>query len=216
MSISYKEIKFGTKVNNFIVLGTGEPKYYTDKNGGTTTIRTMRCKCKCGVVKTIDWGNLISGRTKSCGCVPKRCKIQGLSKHPLYWVWVSMKERCYNKNCHSYDNYGGRGVTICKEWRNNFKSFYNWCIDNGWKKGLQIDKDIKGSMLYSPDTCCIVTRQENMGYRRNSIRVYINGVLMSIKEISKLSQNSYGYIQWRIKSGVVGEELFNKPKHKNK
>lgn len=67
----------------------------------------------------------------------------GLSKHPLHNVWHGIKCRCYGKSSKGYNNYGALGVIMCDEWKNNFKSFYDWAISNGWEKGLQIDKDIK-------------------------------------------------------------------------
>lgn len=211
-----KELQIGIKINKFTVLGEEPPKYYPNKQGSRTLVRMVKCKCECGVIKIIGLGNLLSGRGKSCGCMPRIGKIQNLSKHPLYWVWVSMKDRCYNKNHKQYDDYGGRGVRVCEEWLNNFMSYYKWCMDNGWKKGLDIDKDIKGDgLLYSPNTCSIVTRMENMGNTRKTVRVNINGVLMSIKDICEITKAPYSRIQSRIKLGVTGEKLFDKPKSKS-
>lgn len=207
MKRNVKEIEIGIKINSFTVLGEEEPVYYTVKNGHKQMTRMVMCRCDCGNERIISWNNLKTNKTKCCGCIPNVGKIQGLSKHPLYWVWVSMKDRCYNKNNIQYDNYGGRGVRVCTEWLNDFRIYYNWCMDNGWQKGLQIDKDIKGGMLYSPSTCCVVTRLENNENKRNTIKVNINGVLMTIRQICEISKTSYGGILSRINSGVIGEKL---------
>jgi len=92
-------------------------------------------------------------------------KSISLITHPLYQVWAGIKDRCYNTNCKTFNRYGGRGVVICEEWKNNFKKFYDWAINNGWEQGLEIDKDVKAKelgippLLYSPEMCCFVTKK---------------------------------------------------------
>ncbi len=79
----------------------------------------------------------------------------GLWKHPLYKTWGKMKERCYNQKYKSYKNYGGRGITVCEEWKHDPKTFVEWCLAHGWQKGLLIDRrDNEGN--YSPDNCRFV------------------------------------------------------------
>lgn len=88
----------------------------------------------------------------------------GMYKHPLYKKWQDMIMRCTRPNDQKYPWYGGKGVTVCKEWTDNPVAFINWCLSNGWEPGKQIDKDIKfpGNKIYSPDTCSIVSRRDNM------------------------------------------------------
>ena len=89
----------------------------------------------------------------------------GLSKDPLYSRWKTMKQRCYNPKCKSYKNYGGRGIQVCQEWKNDFLAFYNWAINNGYQKELEIDrKDNDGN--YTPENCRFVTRSKNNKNRR--------------------------------------------------
>lgn len=94
---------------------------------------------------------------------------------PLAAVWVSMLHRCNSPINSRYANYGGRGVTVCAEWTNDFDSFADWALSNGWKQGLQIDKDILCKKLginppiYSPTTCSIVTRKKNI-YNSSSLK----------------------------------------------
>jgi hypothetical protein len=88
-------------------------------------------------------------------------------EHPLYAVYRSMYARCYTPTNNSYIRYGGRGVTICQEWLENKDRFVEWGINNGWKPGLQLDKDILSKQLnifpiYSPETCMFVTNIENV------------------------------------------------------
>ena len=61
-------------------------------------------------------------------------------RHPLYTVWINIKQRCYNKNHKAYKYYGGRGISICDKWLNDPKEFVEWGLLNGWKKGLMIDR----------------------------------------------------------------------------
>lgn len=137
----------------------------------STGIVKYVCKCDCGRVKIITGLDLVRKRkpTRSCGCVSPLLKTKMYREHPLYDVWKGMKARCYGKNSSSYKIYGLRGVRVCDEWRLDFKTFYDWCIKNGWEKGLQLDKDIKGNgLLYSPETCCFVSTAENCQNRRNN------------------------------------------------
>lgn len=100
----------------------------------------------------------------------------GNTRHPLYAVWCNMKNRCYNKKVKQYENYGGRGVIVCVEWVDDFNSFFQWAVSNGWEKGLELDKDIKGDGLsYSPSTCCFVTSKINSNNRRSNKIIKHNG-----------------------------------------
>ena len=82
------------------------------------------------------------------------------ANHPLYSVRHDMKQRCYNPNAQKYKRYGERGIKICDEWLSSFKAFENWCLDNGWQKGLTIDR-IDNDGDYCPDNCQFITRSEN-------------------------------------------------------
>jgi len=84
----------------------------------------------------------------------------GLRKHPLYSVWDGMTQRCTNQKTKAYKNYGGRGVVICDEWRGNFKPFYDWCLSNGWRKGLEIDR-IDNDGNYEPSNCRFISHRLN-------------------------------------------------------
>jgi len=129
------------------------------------------CKCDCGGEAVVMGSNLRTRHTESCGCIHREMMIKrntthGLRHHKLYKVWVCMFERCTYKKAVGYNNYGGKGVTICKEWY-DFRKFYEWAINNGWQDGLRLDKDIIPKKLgllpklYSPETCCFVTPKVN-------------------------------------------------------
>lgn len=128
------------------------------------------CKCECGNQKEIYLYSLKYGKTKSCGClaieVAKKTHTKhGLKNHALYSVWIDMKNRCYNKKDTNYKYYGARKITVCSEWKSNFRAFYDFAINNGWEKGLEIDRrNNDGS--YKPSNCRFVTRSQNNKNRR--------------------------------------------------
>lgn len=120
-------------------------------------------KCFCGVDFRAKINAVATGQKKSCGCYKKKYptnKTHGLSKHRLYRKWSGMITRCTNPKENHWHRYGGRGITIYKEWRDDFKLFYDWAISNGYKDGLTIDRiDVDGN--YDPSNCQWITMKEN-------------------------------------------------------
>ena len=137
-------------------------EYESGRNG-----TYWKCICDCGREIFVYRGKLTTGHTKSCGC--KTRTLNGLSKHPLYKTWWSMKERCYSENHPSYHNYGGRGIEICDEWLEDYLSFYDWSTNNGYEEGLSIDR-INNEGNYEPGNCQWITISENTS-KANKINV---------------------------------------------
>lgn len=90
----------------------------------------------------------------------------GLTNTRLYKIFTNMKQRCYNSNDPKYKFYGGKGITICNDWLENFQSFYDWAMDNGYKENLTIDR-INSDNGYSPDNCRWISMLENIKHRSN-------------------------------------------------
>lgn len=105
----------------------------------------------------------------------------GLCKHPLNIIWCGMKERCNNPNSENYKWYDGRGIRVCEEWNNNFYSFYTWAINNGWKKGLELDRQ-DNMKDYCPENCKWVTHKQQCRNRRSNVRIEINGISLLMCE----------------------------------
>jgi len=129
-----------------------------------------RCKCACGGEAIASITHLRSGHTQSCGCINKQ-KIKnlkyshGMAGTRLYNIWANMKQRCCDINLPSYKDYGGRGITVCKSWRQDFQAFYDWAMPNGYRETLSIDR-IDNSKGYSPNNCRWVTMDIQAKNRR--------------------------------------------------
>jgi len=104
----------------------------------------------------------------------------------MYQVWLHIRERCYNENDKSFANYGGRGIFVCDEWRSSYFNFKAWAINNGYKKGLEIDR-IENNGGYCPENCRFVTRDVNANNKRNSRKIEIDGEFRSIRDWSEYS-----------------------------
>lgn len=128
--------------------------------------RFVEAKCECGDVSTYVFGNIQSGSTRSCGCLQRdalrlhpNAKTHGLRAHPLYKVWDGIKGRCYDPKNNHYQYYGAKGRKMCEEWLKDFKTFYDWAIAAGWKKGLTVDRFPNTKGDYEPTNCRIASQR---------------------------------------------------------
>lgn len=137
------------------------------------------CKCECGNTKIIRGNHLKSKRIKSCGCLKKeKCSKEHLR---LFDIWVTMKKRCFKKYSIDYQRYGARGITVCDEWKNNFKVFYEWAINNGYQDDLTIDRiDVNGD--YEPNNCRWATKKEQARNRSNNRLIAYNNETHCLSE----------------------------------
>jgi len=139
---------------------------------GKSKLKAFLCECVCGIKKVIAASNLQTGRTRSCGCLvaeTAKLNIGAPIKHeqcwsPTYSSWAGMKDRCTNQNHKSYNNYGGRGITVCERWMD----FRNFLEDMGERpEGMSIDRiDVNGD--YEPGNCRWATAEQQSLNKRNS------------------------------------------------
>lgn len=145
-----------------------------------------------------------SGEVKSCGCLRRdvstnRHLTHGLSHHPLFRVWWSMLERCYSESNKSFCDYGGRGIFVCDEWKDDFKTFYDWAIGNGYKDGLSIDR-IDNDGNYEPSNCRWVEKITQNNNKRNNKFITYHGKTQSVAEWSRELNIPYRTLLSRINS----------------
>jgi hypothetical protein len=157
----------------------------------------FNCVCDCGGNKVAHRRSLLNGDTGSCGClyIETRNTTHGLSDEHLYKVWSHMMSRCYNKKDRSYFRYGGRGITVCKEWH-DVEVFYKWAIV-GYQKGLTIDRE-NNNDGYCPDNCRWVTDTKQANNRRNNKFLEYNGKRHTIAEWAKIMNISESALRQRI------------------
>lgn len=130
------------------------------------------CKCDCGNYTVVEKSHLTKtvDNTKTCGCSNGTHHKRDTR---LYHIFHDMKKRCYNPNSKSYKDYGARGVKICDEWLNDFMSFYNWAMANGYDDTLTIER-IDINKIYEPSNCKWIPKAEQSRNRRGVILIEHN------------------------------------------
>lgn len=129
------------------------------------------CRCDCGVEKVISSNNLRRGHTVSCGCTRPHLAhghaLRNGRPTPEYMAWTAMKQRCQNPRHRDYASYGGRGITVCPEWRASFESFFT-CIGPRPGRGYSLDR-IDNDGNYEPGNVRWATLSEqNRNQRRRT------------------------------------------------
>lgn len=160
------------------------------------------CECDCGNNVIVRSNSMRRGLTKSCGCLKKsiladRNFRHGLSTHPLYRVWTSIRARCYRETETAFKYYGARGIGVCEEWRNSFDSFFEWA-EPRWEKGLSLDR-INTNGDYEPDNCRFTT----MGVQALNRRVK-RGNSSGITGVSWNKEQR----KWAANGSAGGEKVF--------
>jgi hypothetical protein len=141
-------------------------------SNGRRALWMFQCQCGSSVVRTvIDTEKYAKrGGHPSCGCkMGAKNQTHAMSKHPAYWVWRSMRDRCRLPSHQAWKNYGGRGVTVCARWDTSFEAFWG---DMGptYRSGLTLDRrDNDGP--YTPENCRWVSMTAQAANRRGALPV---------------------------------------------
>lgn len=176
--------------------------------------KTWECKCSCGKVTTAYVYRLKNGGKKSCGCLSKssqhKAKTNGYVLHPLYACYYRMRHRCENKADKSYLRYGGRGIKVCDEWKNDIMAFIKWGIENGYQEGLSIDR-IDNDGDYSPKNCRWADAQTQSNNRRSNRFITYNDETHTVAEWSRITGIRHLTLEARILAGWSAEEALTTP-----
>lgn len=175
-----------------------------------------RCSCPDKSIVSVTSYNLVSGKTKSCGCLQKELIInrnKSREKHPsadretrLYRIWKGVHARTTYESQSAYKNYGGRGIGVCDEWKNDFGAFRDWALANGYSDNLTIDRvDTNGD--YTPNNCRWATRKEQNNNQRSNILLTFNGETHNAAQWADIIGVPRDRIYGRIRSGYPVERV---------
>jgi len=164
--------------------------------GESTKNSSWLCLCNCGQKRVVTRPNLINNHSKSCGCLSReltktRSITHGKTYSVAYRRWSDMKTRCKNPDTKGYKNYGGRGISICKEW-NKFENFYKDMGDP--PKGMTLER-INNNKGYSKENCTWATVQEQANNKRNNVFFACQGKSLTLP-------------QWARECGILHQALF--------
>lgn len=237
---SAREMVKGTEPKCVCQMGYGKYDNFDEWNGkkfGYLTIvepydkktKSFICECDCGNRISVRPKDLLRGMYTSCGkCfwhgVNSR-KMMGMSKTREYSIWKGMVDRCYNPENQAYMHYGGRGITVCDEWKNDFFAFNFWAHKNGYRDDLTIDRiDVNGN--YEPSNCRWATYKEQAANKRpmeewpsygcrkkHGEQWTIDGRTMYISEWAEEYNISIPLLRYRVKTnGMTPKEALETPK----
>ena len=169
------------------------------------------CKCDCGNTASVPMTSLKSGRTRSCGCARKGAPPRhGKAKDRLYMTWANMKQRCENPRFKQYQDYGGRGIAVCEEWRNDFQAFYDWAMSHGYRDDLTIER-IDNDGNYEPNNCRWATMKEQANNTRKNRFITLNGETHTISQWADITGIPRNVIWDRINQGWTAEKAIKTP-----
>lgn len=166
------------------------------------------CVCDCGNEVIISGSNLVSGHSSSCGClIEKHGKAK---KERLYNIWVGMKQRCRDPKSSDYPHYGGKGISVCDEWIDNYAAFRKWALANGYSDDLSIDR-IESDGNYEPSNCRWATSIiQNNNLTSNRI-IAFRGEEKTLSEWAREYNLPYEIVNQRFQRGWDVERIFTTP-----
>lgn len=182
---------------------------------GHHALWAFRCRCGETVTKsgTSVTREVRRGGTPNCGCstgdlMAAKLRTHGMSKHPAFAVWRSMLDRCRLPSHRAWENYGGRGITVCERWQESFENFWQ-DMGHSYSTGLDLDRRDNDSG-YTPENCRWVPRRTNTMNKRNTVRTVDVPALSAATGIGRTTLYN------RIKSGWPLDKLTLPPDVRNR
>lgn len=158
------------------------------------------CACACGNTTVVRGQLLRNGTTRSCGCARVQAcrdnfKTHGATGTREYRCWLSIKRRCYQRGCKDFPDYGGRGITVCDRWKNDFPAFL---ADMGpCPPGFSIDRlDCNGN--YEPANCRWESAVKQANNKRTNITVVLAGEAMTLSQAARTLGLNYQTLFWHV------------------
>jgi hypothetical protein len=207
------------KFGRYTILAKGQDGYFNRKRKDGTIVKVafhkVLCKCECGELRSVKLNYLISGRTKSCGCLirefHKKPRTHGMAGRRNmageYKIWASMIQRCTNKNERCYKYYGGRGIWVCERW----KTFINFYKDMGRRPSLEysLDRiDVNGN--YEPKNCRWTTIKVQSNNRTNKRLLRHNGMELNVEQWAKITginkrtiKSRINFLKWDVSKALT-------------
>lgn len=208
----------GRSVGYWHIQGPAPPRY--DRRG--SAIKMWHCVCRCGTEKDVRDSEIRRNGSLSCGCYNREVSsTHHSSKTHLYEIWHGMRQRCNNPESKDAANYYNRNIRVCDEWNNNFESFQQWALANGYSDDLTIDRiDVNGN--YSPDNCRWATPSQQARNTRFNHFLEFNGKRQTIADwADELGMDYYTLAkrvekQWPVERALTQPVDHRKNKYKNK
>lgn len=179
------------------------------------------CLCDCGKETVVAGCHLKQGKIVSCGCardkemferIAQQNRTHGESRTKLYMTWQGMKWRCYDPTNSGYKNYGGRGIRVCDEWKDDYLAFKKWALENGWDETLTIERDdVNGN--YEPKNCRWATVKEQGFNKRDTVRVNYKGENISLRFLYEQKERPVHFdtVTYRLELGWDIDTALNTP-----
>lgn len=167
-------------------------------------------RCDCGKECETVAFHVKDGHTRSCGCLKLEMAIVANTKHGLhgtrlYRIWCDMNRRCFNSKRKDWVNYGGRGITVCAEWQNDFQPFCDWAIANGYNDNLSIDRK-NNNKGYYPDNCQWATKKHQNNNTRANREITAFGKTKNLQQWADELGVNHTTILFRLRKGWTPED----------
>lgn len=204
----------GRSFGRLVVISQAESKYGKSR---------WLCRCECGATTVVVGSDLVSGHTQSCGCLGREAGARNgsasakhrLGQSRLYHIWQSMKQRCSNPRHKSYHSYGGRGISVCDAWLDDFLRFRSWALANGHQKDLTLDR-IDNDGNYEPGNCRWVTWAGQATNRRTNRLITHSGEPKTLADWARTAGIGITTLHARLAAGWSIEHALSTPSRTRK